>query len=196
MIPSVTCLQKSSPYLPCLAHTAQRLTKQPKQALDKLEQPCDSWSSSTLPRTYVNNTDDFKEYKCGIAAVDKSYSPGCCAYFPSNSIMHTRDKNQLCRNTPLPWLQLLLLTVSFQLIAGKLAPSILPRIQIDLSSVNTIRQHIRQYTSAYVILADVKREHNTSAHTSAYVSIRYISRPADARLVVIVKHALNAVHRS
>ena len=73
----------------------QRLTKQPKQALDKLEQSCDSWSSSTLPRTYVNNTDDFKEYKCGIAAVDKSYSPGCCAYFPSNSIMHNRDNTDL-----------------------------------------------------------------------------------------------------
>jgi hypothetical protein len=45
---------------PGLSSAIQWLTKQPKQVLDKLEQPCDSRSSSTLPRTHVNNTDDFK----------------------------------------------------------------------------------------------------------------------------------------
>jgi hypothetical protein len=41
--------------------------------------------------THVRNTDDFKEYKYGNAAVDTSYSPDCCAYFPQNSIMSVTD---------------------------------------------------------------------------------------------------------
>ena len=59
--------------------------------------------------THVRNTDDFKKYECGNASV---YCSLCLLYFlriflriPSCTIQYRLwSANQLCRNTPLPWL--------------------------------------------------------------------------------------------
>lgn len=61
--------------------------------------------------THVRNTDDLKKYECGNASVDTSCSL-CLRYFlriflqiPSCTIQYRLwSANQLCRNTPLPWL--------------------------------------------------------------------------------------------
>jgi len=65
--------------------------------------------------THVRNTDDFKKYQGDIAAVDTSCSLClllCIFSFEFHHAQYNTDlgsANQLCRNTPLPWL----LTLAF-----------------------------------------------------------------------------------
>jgi hypothetical protein len=87
-----------------LFSSMQRLTKRPKQALDKLQKQCDIWSSSTF-QTYKRHTwgtrmiSNNTKTSLNTSAFPILSCMGCCAYFSSNFIMHNRDNKDLVMPT-------------------------------------------------------------------------------------------------